>query len=251
MATYNLGKFMMQVKGAYSSTATYGKLDVVYYGGSSYVCKSDNVTNQLPTNTAYWQQLAASGVATMTEEQKQEIIASLLASGVIIDSDYNTFTDEEKAKLAGLNNPNNGSLTIKRNNVTIGSFNADQSGDSTININVPTDYVSTPRKVTISDPNVDIEKLASNAVYILDNCESLSVNGYDYEGSAPDSFAETSHLPTYLYVYAKAEFDAVLPPSTSNVSTFVATGQLQMEQDKLYRMTARAGVWEIVELQAI
>ena len=249
---YNLGKFIMQVRGSYSSSTTYNKLDVVYYNGGSYICKSNSTTNKVPTNTTYWQQMAAPGVATMTEEQKQEIITSLLASGVIIDSDYNTFTTEEKEKLAGLNNPNTGTLTIKRNNVTVGSFGANQSNNTIINIEVPTDYVPTPGKASDSTDVVVIEKLESNKVYVLDNCESLKIEAYDYEDIAPDSFGNVSHLPTYLYIYAKADFTIDVPATTGNVSTFVVGGQsLFLEQDKLYRVTVRAGVWEIVELETV
>ena len=249
---YNLGKFIMQVRGSYSSSTTYNKLDVVYYNGGSYICKSNSTTNKVPTNTTYWQQMAAPGVATMTEEQKQEIIASLLSAGVIIDSDYNTFTTEEKEKLAGLNNPNNGTLTIKRNNVTVGTFNANQSGNTTLNIIVPTDYVPTPAKETISDSIVVIDKLESNKVYVLDSCESLKVNAYDNDITAPDVFTDYSHLPTFLYIYAKADFTMDIPVTSETISTFVVAGaSLSLAQDNIYRVTVRAGVWEIVELQTI
>ena len=136
--TYDLGRFQPRIMGAYSSGTNYEKLDVVYYNGGSYICKSDSVTGKVPTNTTYWQQLAAPGVATMTEQQKQEIIASLVAQGVIIDTNYNTFSTAEKEKLAGLGTPNNGTLTIKRNGVTVGTFGADQQGNATIDIPVPT-----------------------------------------------------------------------------------------------------------------
>lgn len=252
MATYILGKFIMRVRGSYNSSSTYNTLDVVYYNGGSYVCKSDSTKNKIPTNTTYWQQLAAPGMATMTEAQKQEIIEGILAQGVVIDPDYNTFTEAEKEKLEGLSSPNNGTLTIKRNNTTVGTFGANQSGNTTININVPTDYVPTPAKETNSTDVVVIEKLESNKVYVLDACESLKIEAYDYEDIAPDSFCNLSHLPTYLYIYTKADFTIDVPATTGSVTTFVVGGQsLFLEQDKLYRVTVRAGVWEIVELQTI
>lgn len=134
MATYNLGRFIMIAKGSYSSSTTYNKLDVVLYNGSSYVCKSDNVTNKVPTNTTYWQLIAQAGQATMTEQQKQEIIAAILAQGVVIDPDYNTYSTEEKTKLAGLSNANNGTLTINCNGGRLGTFTANQASNSTITI---------------------------------------------------------------------------------------------------------------------
>ena len=47
-------------KGAYSNTYTYGQNDVAYYNGSSYVCVLGTVGN-IPTNTTYWEKMAAAG----------------------------------------------------------------------------------------------------------------------------------------------------------------------------------------------
>ena len=53
MATYNLGRIGLNVRGEYDAAATYEELDVVNYNGSSYVAK-DSSTNILPTDTQYW-----------------------------------------------------------------------------------------------------------------------------------------------------------------------------------------------------
>ena len=47
-------------KGAYSATYTYGVNDVAYYNGSSYVCIQGTLNN-IPTNTTYWDKIAAAG----------------------------------------------------------------------------------------------------------------------------------------------------------------------------------------------
>ena len=47
-------------KGAYSNTYTYGQNDVTYYNGSSSVCVLGTVGN-IPTNTTYWEKMAAAG----------------------------------------------------------------------------------------------------------------------------------------------------------------------------------------------
>ena len=47
-------------KGAYSATYTYGVNDVAYYNGSSYVCIQGTLNN-IPTNTTYWDKMAAAG----------------------------------------------------------------------------------------------------------------------------------------------------------------------------------------------
>jgi len=246
MATYDLGKFQPTLKGTYSSTATYEKLDIVYYCGASFICKSDGLKNKIPTNTTYWQPMAAAGVATMTEQQKQEIIAGILAQGVVIDPDYNTFTTEEKQKLEGLTIPKNGTLTIKRNNVTIGTFNADQNGNATVNIEVPTDFVAAPATIKLSETDVSIEKLAPNTVYIIEGCESLKVEDYEYSSESGDMWAEYSHLPTYIYLNALANITLDLP-----AGSYVVGESLDLTAEKSYRIIVRAGVWEIVELETV
>ena len=47
-------------KGAYNNSYVYGTNDVAYYNGSSYVCIQGTVGN-IPTNTTYWDKLAAAG----------------------------------------------------------------------------------------------------------------------------------------------------------------------------------------------
>ena len=47
-------------KGAYSATYTYGTNDVAYYNGSSYVAIQGSLDN-IPTNTTYWEKMAAAG----------------------------------------------------------------------------------------------------------------------------------------------------------------------------------------------
>jgi hypothetical protein len=48
-------------RGAYSAVVTYGINDAVSYGGSSYICILES-TNNVPTNTTYWNILAAKGL---------------------------------------------------------------------------------------------------------------------------------------------------------------------------------------------
>lgn len=55
------GRVLIIPKGDYSASVTYGNLDMVYYGGKTYVCKKTSLNN-LPTDTEYWQ-LMAEGVA--------------------------------------------------------------------------------------------------------------------------------------------------------------------------------------------
>jgi hypothetical protein len=47
-------------KGAYNAAYTYGQNDVAYYNGSSYVAIQGTLNN-IPTNTTYWEKMAAAG----------------------------------------------------------------------------------------------------------------------------------------------------------------------------------------------
>lgn len=51
------GRVLMIPKGTYDANTTYNFLDIVYYAGSTYVCKQTTVGHD-PTSTTYWQILA-------------------------------------------------------------------------------------------------------------------------------------------------------------------------------------------------
>lgn len=48
------GRVLIIPKGDYNSATTYNMLDMVFYGGKSYICKQTS-TGNAPTNTVYWQ----------------------------------------------------------------------------------------------------------------------------------------------------------------------------------------------------
>ena len=60
MATVNLGRIKFVWQGAYSGATAYVADDVVSYSGSSYICILAS-TNNLPTNTTYWNLMAQTG----------------------------------------------------------------------------------------------------------------------------------------------------------------------------------------------
>ena len=62
VVTTALGRVQPNYRGTYNSSEEYNKLDYVDDGiGSSYICKTNGVTNVPLTNTAYWQLVAARG----------------------------------------------------------------------------------------------------------------------------------------------------------------------------------------------
>ena len=68
MATYALGKIGMNLRGTYDASATYHKLDVVTYNGSSYAALQ-TCTGVLVTNTEYWQQLCIGNAESYTTNE--------------------------------------------------------------------------------------------------------------------------------------------------------------------------------------
>lgn len=218
--TYNLGKFVMTLRGAYSASAYYSLLDVVTFAGGSYVCKVGNVNGIIPTNTSKWMQLAAPGVATMTEEQKQDIITTILNEGVVIDPNYNTFTTEEKDKLAGLpSTVGNATLTIKRNNTTVGTFTANSTTDGAINISVPTSITELTGYNTlmfargfeeVNDEEATIENLKPNAIYYCTKpVNDLKIMNFEYDTNVKTMCV---YQPTLVVFTANTDFNITLPP---------------------------------------
>ena len=68
MATYALGKIGMNLRGTYDASATYHKLDVVTYNGSSYAALQ--VCTGVPvTNAEYWQMLCAGNAESYTTNE--------------------------------------------------------------------------------------------------------------------------------------------------------------------------------------
>lgn len=233
MATYDLGQFQMRLRGTYSASTTYNFLDVVYYNGGSYCCKTNSTSGKLPTNTTYWQQIAAAGQSTLTPEQKAEIVAALTEQqGIVIDPDYNQFTIEEKEKLAGLNSPNNGTLTIKRNNVVVGSFSADQGGNVTLNIAVPTsigdlnghdDLYKSPSLIASDSTSATLSEVKPNTIYhFREPLTSLAVSSLSYDMN------DASYLlkqPTVICFIAGASFAVAVPQGGFSTSLEVTAGR--------------------------
>lgn len=78
MAQINLGRILPIFLGEWDGQTQYTKLDITYHDGSSYVAKIDNKNANPSENPDVWQLMAAGGHwATMTDEEKQEIIDAL------------------------------------------------------------------------------------------------------------------------------------------------------------------------------
>lgn len=80
MASTITAKIAPLPRGDYSSSATYDKLDVVSYNGSSYMAIKAVPTGTVPTNTTYWQLLVDNSVPDGA------ITTAKLADGAVTDA---------------------------------------------------------------------------------------------------------------------------------------------------------------------
>lgn len=263
---YDLGKIIPRVKGNYSSSQQYEMLDIVYYQGSSYIAKSaSKFSNKVPTNTTYWQILAAKGEMTtqLTPEQMLEIVTAVMNQGVVVDDGYAAFKSDTQQALNSLPEPNNGTLTIKRNNTTVGTFTANQSGNTDINISVPTqlsqmtDYSTFTngilRKQEVnksSDEDVVIEKIEPGVVYTFEtDIKSLTIE-------ALSTIEETGgYLPAHIYFTPLMDFKPSIPSCyfhdcagvTGSEYIFIAGKHYELEINGDYVI---ARIYETVDMSA-
>lgn len=96
MATSIQAKIAPLPRGDYSSSATYAKLDVVSYNGSSYMAIKTVPTGTVPTNTTYWQLLAEK--PTIGEGS---ITTDMLADGAVTADKLDSSVSEVYAEVSG------------------------------------------------------------------------------------------------------------------------------------------------------
>lgn len=202
---YDLGKIIPRIKGDYSAQTQYDTLDIVYYNGSSYICKQDNTRNKVPTNTTYWQIMALKGEMTtqLTPAQVLEIVNVVMNQGVVVDSTYSQFRSTTEQAIQNMQDPGAGILTIKRNGSSIGTFSANASTNKEINIDVPTTF-NREYKV-LSGGETEFEKVEPGMVYSFsDPIDSLIIKNLvtlDEAGMFFPAFIEfevaTDFTPTF------------------------------------------------------
>lgn len=93
MATTKLGAVGFKPKGAYSSSASYTRLDVVSYLGGSFLCiikDGETITNKTPETgktTSYWQCIAVPGDVT---DEYSRIYNEVISMSNQVTTDKNT-----------------------------------------------------------------------------------------------------------------------------------------------------------------
>lgn len=104
MSEYNLGRVTPIFCGDWGNQTAYKYLDVVLYGGASYVSKGDTPAGALPTDTNYWQLVAkGSEITPEVIEQIAELVKQRMGDDFVQDPDYvhtdNNLTDELVKKI--------------------------------------------------------------------------------------------------------------------------------------------------------
>ena len=90
-----------------------------------------------------------------------------------------------------------------------------------------------------AEVNVVIDKLAANTVYVIDQCDSLDIQGYEYE----DTYKSLNLPPSYIYVTVQNNF-TIVPPSVYQLRD---GDSLFLENGKTYLITIRGILWSIEE----
>lgn len=86
---FNLGKVAPSWKGAYSSSTTYSKLDIVQYNGSSWISKIDSNTNHTPAEGTYWAMIARAGQWNSWDAQTRQQAVDEVIETIELEGELN------------------------------------------------------------------------------------------------------------------------------------------------------------------
>lgn len=147
--------YFLQQGGVYSYSASYAYRagDLVMYNGNLYRCIQAHAAGAAaPSNTAFWAAIASAGdIPTKTSQLQNDsgFVTSASVptktsqlqndSGFVTSASVPTKTsqlqnDSGFITSSSLPTVNNGTLTVQQNGVTVGTFTANQSGNTTVNI---------------------------------------------------------------------------------------------------------------------
>lgn len=147
--------YFLQQGGVFSYSASYAYRagDLVMYNGNLYRCIQAHAAGAAaPSNASYWAAIASAGdIPTKTSQLQNDsgFVTSASVptktsqlqndSGFVTSASVPTKTsqlqnDSGFITASSLPTVNNGTLTIQQDGVTVGTFTANQSGNSTVNI---------------------------------------------------------------------------------------------------------------------
>ena len=128
--------YFLQQGGVYSYSASYAYRagDLVMYNGNLYRCIQAHAAGAAaPSNTAFWTAIASAGdIPTKTSQLQND--SGFVTSASVPTKTSQLQNDSGFITSASVPTVNNGTLTIQQNGVTVGTFTANQSGNTTVNI---------------------------------------------------------------------------------------------------------------------
>ena len=119
---------------SYSASYAYRAGDLVMYNGSVYRCIQAHVAGTAaPSNTSYWSAVASTGdIPTKTSQLQND--SGFVTSASVPTKTSQLQNDSGFITSSSLPTVNNGTLTIQQDGATVGTFTANQSGNTTVNI---------------------------------------------------------------------------------------------------------------------
>ena len=128
--------YFLQQGGVYSYSASYAYRagDLVMYNGNLYRCIQAHAAGAAaPSNTAFWAAIASAGdIPTKTSQLQND--SGFVTSASVPTKTSQLQNDSGFITSASVPTVNNGTLTIQQDGVTVGTFTANQSGSTTVNV---------------------------------------------------------------------------------------------------------------------
>lgn len=118
----------------YSSSYDYRVGDLVMYNGGLYRCiQAHSAGTANPSNASYWSAIASAGdIPTKTSQLQND--SSFVTSASVPTKTSQLQNDSGFITSSSLPAVNNGTLTIQQDGDTVGTFTANQSGNTTVNL---------------------------------------------------------------------------------------------------------------------
>ena len=118
----------------YSSSYAYRVGDRVMYNGGLYRCiQAHSAGTANPSDASYWSAIASVGdIPTKTSQLQND--SGFVTSASVPTKTSQLQNDSGFITSSSLPTVNNGTLTIQQNGTTVGTFTANQSGNTTVNL---------------------------------------------------------------------------------------------------------------------
>lgn len=196
MPSINLGKVSLVPKGAWSNSNSYEKLNIVTYGGDSYIANKDVPVGTPLSNTEYWLNFASSNNIA-TQEMISTVTESMVAPKNLTAGDLVIVNDTLYRATANI--ASGATMTVGTNVIvtTIEEVTAPKYGVCDSANDTVAKTVSIPNFLLVTGSTVFVKFTNNNSV----NNPTLNVNGtgdypiYRYGTTAAGSTNATTGWP--------------------------------------------------------